>query len=110
MVVADADISLEITGGGDVIEPHDGVIAIGSGAPYALAAARALMDRPELDAAAIARRAMTIAADACIYTNHNFTMEMVASTPRSAGEPSSMDDMLKGGSGAEHSVADPPKS
>lgn len=73
LVIADKDQSLQITGTGDVLEPHDGIIAIGSGSPYALAAARALIDVPGLDAGHIAAKAMAIAADACIYTNHNFT-------------------------------------
>ncbi|CAK0757493.1 hypothetical protein CVIRNUC_002544 [Coccomyxa viridis] len=73
MVVADAKESLTITGNGDVVEPHDGVVAIGSGGPYALAAARALIALPDYDAKTIAEKAMTIAADTCIYTNHNFT-------------------------------------
>ncbi|BDA40856.1 ATP-dependent protease subunit HslV [Coccomyxa sp. Obi] len=73
MIVADAKESLTITGNGDVVEPHDGVIAIGSGGPYALAAARALIDLPDYDAKAIADKSMKIAADTCIYTNHNFT-------------------------------------
>ena len=68
MVVADANTSLQITGTGDVLEPHDGVVAIGSGGPYALAAARALLDIPGMDAMAIAKKAMAIAADTCIYT------------------------------------------
>lgn len=74
LVVADHTQSLQITGNGDVLEPHDGIIAIGSGSPYALAAARALIDVSGLGAADIARRAMTIAADSCIYTNTNFRM------------------------------------
>lgn len=73
LVVADRNLSLQITGNGDVLEPHDGIIAIGSGSPYALAAARALIDQPGLDATTIAKKAMDIAADACIYTNKNFT-------------------------------------
>ena len=73
LVVADKQQSLQITGNGDVLEPHDGIIAIGSGSPYALAAARALIDVPGMDARAIAQKAMSIAADACIYTNTNFT-------------------------------------
>jgi ATP-dependent HslUV protease subunit HslV len=73
LVVADHNQSLQITGNGDVLEPHDGIIAIGSGSPYALAAARALIDQPNLDALAIARKAMQIASDACIYTNDNYT-------------------------------------
>ncbi|GAB4814856.1 hypothetical protein N2152v2_001902 [Parachlorella kessleri] len=73
LVVADSNMSLQITGNGDVLEPHDGIIAIGSGSPYALAAARALIDVDGLDALAIAKKAMKIAGDACIYTNHNQT-------------------------------------
>ena len=74
LIVADKEQSLQITGTGDVLEPHDGIIAIGSGSPYALAAARALVDVPGLDALTIAHKAMTIAADSCVYTNHNFTI------------------------------------
>ena len=74
MIVADAETMLILTGTGDVLEPVDGVAAIGSGGNYALAAARALMDQP-LDAEAIARRAMGIAADICVYTNTNLTVE-----------------------------------
>ncbi|KAH8954046.1 hypothetical protein BDL97_08G059300 [Sphagnum fallax] len=77
MVVADAEVSLTITGNGDVLEPYDGVIGIGSGGSYALAAARALLDLPDMDAETIARKAMKIAADCCIYTNHNFTIERI---------------------------------
>ena len=73
LIVADKTQSLQITGNGDVLEPHDGIIAIGSGSPYALAAARALIDIPGMDARQIAEKAMHIAADACIYTNHAFT-------------------------------------
>lgn len=79
MVVADAKQILTITGNGDVLEPHDGIIAIGSGGSYALAASRALINIPDLTAAEVAKRAMTIAADTCIYTNHNFTTESLAS-------------------------------
>ena len=75
MVVADSEQSLQITGGGDVLEPHDGIIGIGSGGSYALSAARALADVPGMDAMAIAKKSMGIAADLCIYTNHNFTVE-----------------------------------
>ena len=81
MVVADEHRSLQITGTGDVLEPHDGIIAIGSGGPYALAAARALIDVPGWDAMAIAKKAMTIAADTCIYTNHNFVIDSLKSSP-----------------------------
>lgn len=79
MAVADADTSLVLTGTGDVLEPADGLIGIGSGGNYALAAARALIDRDDMDAEAIARRAMQIAADICIYTNANITLESVDS-------------------------------
>ncbi len=77
MAVADAGTSLVLTGTGDVLEPDDGLIGIGSGGPYALAAARALMAETELDAEAIARRAMTIAAGICVYTNENVVVEIV---------------------------------
>ena len=75
MAVADAKVSLVLTGTGDVLEPEDGLIGIGSGGVYALAAARALVDRPDMDAAAIARKAMQVAADICIYTNDNVVLE-----------------------------------
>jgi ATP-dependent HslUV protease subunit HslV len=75
MIVADKDVSLVLTGTGDVLEPEGGVIAIGSGGNYALAAARALIDVEGLDAEAIARRAMNIAAAICVYTNHNIVIE-----------------------------------
>ncbi len=75
MAVADKDVSLVLTGNGDVLEPDDGIIGIGSGGNYALSAARALIDRDDMDAEAIARRAMSIAAGICIYTNENVTLE-----------------------------------
>ncbi len=75
MAVSDEKVSLVLTGNGDVLEPEDGLIGIGSGGNYALAAARALMDRDELEAEDIARRALEIAADICIYTNKNITVE-----------------------------------
>jgi len=75
LAVADKTASLVITGQGDVIEPEGGLIAIGSGGPYAQAAALALMENTELDARAIAERALNIAADICIYTNRNITIE-----------------------------------
>jgi ATP-dependent HslUV protease subunit HslV len=74
MIVADETTMLILTGTGDVLEPNDGVAAIGSGGNYALAAARALMDT-DADAEAIARKAMGIAADICVYTNNNLTVE-----------------------------------
>jgi ATP-dependent HslUV protease subunit HslV len=75
MAVADKNVSLILSGTGDVLEPEDGLIGIGSGGNYALAAARALIDQPDLDAEQIARRAMKIAADICIYTNEKITIE-----------------------------------
>ncbi|MEM6492228.1 MAG: ATP-dependent protease subunit HslV, partial [Pseudomonadota bacterium] len=77
MAVADADVSLVLTGNGDVLEPEDGLIGVGSGGSYALAAARALTAETELDAEAIARRAMAVAADICIYTNQDITVERI---------------------------------
>ena len=74
MAVADANVTLILTGTGDVLEPTDGIAAIGSGGNYALAAARALIDS-EHDAEAIARRAMKIAAEVCVYTNENVILE-----------------------------------
>jgi ATP-dependent HslUV protease subunit HslV len=75
MAVADKDRSFTLTGNGDVLEPEDGVIGIGSGGNYALAAARALMSVPDLSAEEIARRAMKIASDICVYTNGNVIIE-----------------------------------
>jgi len=75
LAVADKTASLVITGQGDVIEPENGLIAIGSGGPYAQAAARALMENTELDARVIVEQALNIAADICIYTNRNLTIE-----------------------------------
>ena len=75
MAVADKDVSLVLSGTGDVLEPEDGLIGIGSGGSFALAAARALIDVDGLDAEAIARRAMEIAAGICIYTNENVVVE-----------------------------------
>lgn len=76
MIVADKTTSLVLTGTGDVLEPENGVIAIGSGGNYALAAARALLET-EMDAETICRRSMKIAADICVYTNGNLTVEML---------------------------------
>jgi len=77
MAVADSEVSLVLTGTGDVLEPADGLIGIGSGGSYALAAARALLDIDGLDAEEVARRAMTIAADICIYTNTEIVLEKI---------------------------------
>jgi ATP-dependent HslUV protease subunit HslV len=78
MAVSDASVSLVLTGNGDVLEPEDGLIGIGSGGSYALAAARALIDVDGLDAEAIARKAMKIAGDICVYTNQNVTLEKLS--------------------------------
>jgi len=75
LAVADHESSLIITGMGDVIEPELGLIAIGSGGPYAQAAARALLENTPLDAESIVRKSLSIAADLCIYTNQNITVE-----------------------------------
>ena len=75
LLLADAEHLLLVSGTGDVIEPDDDVAAIGSGGPYALAAARALMRHSDLDAAGIARAAMDIAAEICVYTNDRLTLE-----------------------------------
>lgn len=77
LAVADKSTSLIITGQGDVVEPEGGLIAIGSGGPYAQAAARALLDSTELSAREIVERALNIAADICIYTNRNVTIEVL---------------------------------
>ena len=79
MAVVDKNVSLVLTGTGDVLEPEDGLIGIGSGGNYALAAARALIDRDDMDAEAIARRAMAVAADICVYTNENIIVEQLTS-------------------------------
>jgi len=75
MAVADKDVSLILTGTGDVLEPSDGLIGIGSGGNYALAAARALIDIEGLDSEEIARRSMQVAGDICVYTNANVILE-----------------------------------
>ncbi len=75
LAVANKDASLIITGNGDVIEPEHGLIAIGSGGPFAQSAARALMDNTKLSARSIVEKSLNIAADICIYTNRNLTIE-----------------------------------
>ncbi|MBX3482915.1 ATP-dependent protease subunit HslV [Phenylobacterium sp.] len=75
LIVADRDQILTVTGAGDVLEPEHGVAAIGSGGNYALAAARALVDADGVDAEAVARKAMAIAAEICVYTNDSLTLE-----------------------------------
>ncbi len=75
LIVVDKNISLMLSGNGDVIEPEDGIVGIGSGGNYALAAARALADIKEMSAEEVVKRAMKIAADLCIYTNENIVVE-----------------------------------
>jgi len=75
LVVADTNASLIITGLGDVIEPEQGIMAIGSGGSYAKSAAQALLENTELDAKTIVEKSLAIAADICVYTNQNFTIE-----------------------------------
>lgn len=75
MAVCDKDVSLILSGTGDVVEPEDGIIGIGSGGNYALAAARALVDQKGLSAEDVAKKAMKIAADICVFTNGNVTIE-----------------------------------
>jgi ATP-dependent HslUV protease subunit HslV len=75
LVVLDTKSTFLLSGTGDLIEPDDGIVGIGSGGPFALAAARALVDHTDLDAKTIAERAMAIAADICIYTNGQITVE-----------------------------------
>jgi len=75
MAVCDKETSLILTGNGDVVEPEDGIIGIGSGGNFALAAARALIDQKDMDAETIARKALGIAGDICVYTNGNIVLE-----------------------------------
>jgi len=75
LAVADRETSLIITGMGDVIEPELGLLAIGSGGPYAQAAARALLENTQLDAESVVRKSLAIAAELCIYTNHQVVVE-----------------------------------
>mmetsp|Transcript_2994 Transcript_2994/g.4135 ORF Transcript_2994/g.4135 Transcript_2994/m.4135 type:complete len:259 (-) Transcript_2994:295-1071(-) len=78
LLVADENVSLEITGNGDVLEPHDGVLAVGSGGFYAVAAARALTyNVPDMSAEEVARKAMDIASDMCVYTNKEYIVEVI---------------------------------
>ena len=77
MAVADGEVSLTLTGSGDVLEPDDGLIGIGSGGAFALAAARAMIDRDDLDARAVAERALRIAAGICVWTNDSITVEAI---------------------------------
>ncbi len=77
LIVMDSDYSLLISGNGDVIEPDDDVLAVGSGAPYAIAAARALVHHAKMDAAKIVKTSLEIAADICVYTNRDINVEVL---------------------------------
>lgn len=90
MLVSDSEVSLVLTGNGDVLEPAHGVAAIGSGGSYALAAARALLDHTDLEAETIARQAMGIAADMCVFTNNNLVVEQITSDGED--QPDNADD------------------
>ena len=82
MIVADASMTLILSGNGDVVEPENGIAAIGSGGSYALSAARALSEHTEMNAEQIARAALRIAGDLCIYTNQNHTVETIGLTDK----------------------------
>ena len=86
LAVVDKDASLLISGNGDVLEPEHGLIAIGSGGPYAQAAALALLQNSEHDARTIVEKALNIAGDICIYTNHNVTIEQLGLEGRNPGD------------------------
>jgi ATP-dependent HslUV protease subunit HslV len=96
LIVADPESILVLSGEGDVIEPDDGIVAIGTGAPYATAAAKALLRHSDLDARAIVEAAMGIAADLCIYTNDRFTIEVVQHEDDESDEQESehVDDII----------------
>ncbi len=87
LIVADSESLLLLSGEGDVIEPDDGVLSIGAGAPFATAAAKALMAHTDLPAEAIVRAAMEITADICIFTNNEITVEVVRSDDASESSP-----------------------
>lgn len=78
LLVCDKKASFEITGNGDVLESHDGVLGVGSGSSFAMAAARAQMDNPDLSAEDVAKKAMQIASEMCVHTNDNFLVESLA--------------------------------
>lgn len=92
LIVADGDSLLVLSGEGDVIEPDDGVVAIGAGAPFATAAAKALLQHTDLDPEAIVRAAMAITAEICIFTNEQLTLEVVGGDLATGGEAGDSDD------------------
>jgi len=77
LIVSDEAVSLEVVGTGDVLESHDGILGVGSGSPYAIAAARALVDIPDLSAEEVARKSMNIASNMCVYTNDQYVVEIL---------------------------------
>ena len=83
LLVADEETLLLLSGTGDIVDPEEGLAAIGSGGPYALAAARALSENTDLSAGEVARKAMEIAASLCIYTNDHFTTEVITKVEKS---------------------------
>ncbi len=87
LVVADLDHSFLVSGSGELIEPDDGILAVGSGGNYALAAARALLPDPALGARDVAERALAIAADICVFTNRHLTILELGGAPGPAGAP-----------------------
>jgi ATP-dependent HslUV protease subunit HslV len=109
LIVADAQSLLVLSGDGDVIEPDDGVVAIGSGAPYATAAAKALVEHTDLDARAVVEAAMRIAADICIFTNDTFTIESIGTVAAGAEvleEGGSVDDVPIGEASSQPEAPD----
>eukprot|EP00922_Rhytidocystis_sp_ex-Travisia-forbesii_P026287 GHVS01038496.1.p1 GENE.GHVS01038496.1~~GHVS01038496.1.p1 ORF type:complete len:186 (+),score=35.77 GHVS01038496.1:378-935(+) len=90
LIVADEKVSLEVTGNGDVLETHDGILGVGSGGPYAVAAARALSDVEGLSARDIALKSMKVAADMCCHTNHNLLVEVIEDAVSDPGEASNV--------------------
>ena len=92
LIVTDGDSLLLLSGEGDVIEPDDGVLSIGSGSPYASAAAKALLAHTELSAEEIVKSAMNITADMCIFTNHSLTVEVISAVEDVASDKPATED------------------
>ncbi|MCC6705911.1 MAG: ATP-dependent protease subunit HslV [Thermomicrobiales bacterium] len=110
LLVGDGDALLMLSGEGDVIEPDDGVAAIGSGTPYATAAARALMLHTELDARAICQAAMEITADLCIFTNNRITLAVAGEKPHHNGDLPLPENTAPADAGDEEADADEERS
>ena len=96
LIVADKNDSLLVTGNGDVIEPNDGILAIGSGGQYAKSAALALIENSSLSASEIVQKSLSIAADVCIYTNHDTTIELVSDPNPTAHPTMARTDLVAG--------------